>query len=247
MPLGGGRSRRIMGSPGSPGLCDAECGLRLLRDRGKRRSVMDRDVRQNLAVDLHTRLAQTVDDPSVGQAVETRCRVDARNPERAELALLLAPVAVGILPRLDDGLLRRAIDLAPGVVIALRLAENFLVTAPGRHATLDSCHVLSPCPGLLVVRQQLLEATGVGLVHEAGSARAGMALDLAVLVAEVVAAFGRVPLEALRRLAKALGRGPVGFQLGHRLKLLNFVAIAPVARRPWTLVHRRPLRANDPR
>src|ERR1700691_2112358 len=84
---------------------------------------------------------------------------------------------------------------------------------------------------LLVVRKQLLETTGVGLVHEAGTARAGVALDLAVLVAEVVGAFGRVPLEALRRLAKALGRGPVGFQLGHRLKLLNFVTVAPVARR----------------
>src|SRR5487761_227881 len=84
---------------------------------------------------------------------------------------------------------------------------------------------------LLVVRKQLLETTGVRLVHEAGTARAGVALHLAVLVAEVVAAFGRVPLEALRRLAKALGRGPVGFQLGHRLKLLNSVAIAPVARR----------------
>src|SRR5512146_1416371 len=73
---------------------------------------------------------------------------------------------------------------------------------------------------LLVVREQLLETTGVRLVHEARSARAGVTLDLAVLVAEVVAAFGCVPLEALRRLAKALRRGPVGFQLGHRLKLL---------------------------
>src|SRR6185437_14186342 len=73
---------------------------------------------------------------------------------------------------------------------------------------------------LLVVRKQLDETTGVGLVHEARTARAGVALDLAVLVTEVMAAFGRVPLEAFRRLAKALRRGPVGFQLGHRLILL---------------------------
>src|SRR6185437_1189398 len=98
---------------------------------------------------------------------------------------------------------------------------------------------------LLVVGKQLLETTGVGLVHEARTARAGVALDLAILVAEVVAAFGRVPLEALRRLAKALGRGPVGFQLGHRTELLKLCwLIAPVAGRPRK---RRPLRANDPK
>src|SRR5215469_9400134 len=101
---------------------------------------------------------------------------------------------------------------------------------------------------LLVVRKQLLETTGVRLVHEARTARAGMALHLAVLVTEVVAAFGRVPLVALRRLAKALGRGPVGLQLGHRLNSSTLCwLVAPVARRPWTRVQGCPLRANDSR
>src|SRR6185312_15760187 len=74
------------------------------------------------------------------QAVRARRRVDARNPERTEFALLRAPIAVGVLARLDDSLLRCAIDLAPGVVIALRFRQNLLVTTTGRHATLDSCH-----------------------------------------------------------------------------------------------------------
>ena len=83
------------------------------------------------------------------------------DPQRAELALVLPPVAVGVLAGLDDRLLGGAIDLAPGVVIALGLAKNLLVTAPGRHATLDSCHVSTR---LTVMGQQLLETTDVGLV-----------------------------------------------------------------------------------
>jgi len=51
------------------------------------------------------------------------CRgVDTRNPQRAELTLLRAAVAVSVLPGLDDCLLGGAIDLAAGVVVALRLA-----------------------------------------------------------------------------------------------------------------------------
>ena len=44
-----------------------------------------------------------------------------------------------------------------------------------------------------------------------------MAFDLAVLVTEVVATFGRVVLEAFRSLAETLRSPTVGFQLGHDL------------------------------
>src|SRR6516165_8163098 len=119
---------------------DPEGGLSLLRQRAKGCRVVHRDVGEHLAVDLDASLVQSVDDAAVGEAVDTRRRIDARDPERTELALVLPPVAIGVLPRLDDGLLRRAINLAPGVVVALCLAKNFLVTAAGRHTTLYSCH-----------------------------------------------------------------------------------------------------------
>src|SRR5256884_1388486 len=192
---------------------DAEGALCLLRDRAECRSVVHRDVREHLAVDLDSGLAQAVDDAAVGEPVQARRGVDARDPQGAELTLVLPPVAVGVLPCLDDGLLGRAIDLAPGVVVALRLAENFLVTPAGRHATLHSCHGSAR---LLVIGEELLETADIAVVHETRAAGARLAFDLAVLVAEIVATVGRVALEALRRLAKALGRGPVGFQLGHR-------------------------------
>src|SRR5579859_7158387 len=65
------------------------------------------------------------------------------------------------------------------------------------------------------MRQQLGYAPDITLVDEAGATGTRVAFDLAVLVAEIVATISRVPLEALRCLAKTLRRGPVGFQLGH--------------------------------
>src|SRR6516164_424103 len=192
---------------------DPEGGLCLLRERTERRGVVHRDIGEHLAVDLDAGFVQSVDDATVGESVDTRRRVDARDPERAELALVLPPVAVGVLPCLDDGLLRRAIDLAPGIVVALRLAKNFLVTAPGRHATLYSCHGGAR---LTLIGKKLLEAAHIGVIHETRAAGARLAFDLAFLVAEIVTAIRRVPLEAFRCLAKTLGCGPVGFQLGHR-------------------------------
>src|SRR6185369_1430675 len=48
--------------------------------------------------------------------------------------------AIRVLPRLDDGLFRRAVDLAAGVEIALRFRQNLLVTASGLDASFHSCH-----------------------------------------------------------------------------------------------------------
>src|SRR5207248_5014500 len=69
----------------------------------------------------------------------------------------------------------------------------------------------------------------IGVVHETRAAGARLAFDLAVLVAEIVAAMGRVALEAFGSLTKALGRGPVSLQLGHRL---DSSLCSPVRRLP---------------
>src|SRR5712671_3074688 len=142
------------------------------------------------------------------------CRsVDTRNPQRAELTLLRAAVAICVLAGFDDCLLGGAIDLTAGVVVALRLAKNLLVTATGRHSTFYSCHDVP----LLVIRQQRSYTPDITFVDEARAAGTRVAFDLAVLVTEVVATIGRVALEAFRSLAKTLRGAPVGFQLGHDL------------------------------
>src|SRR6185437_10964261 len=101
------------------------------------------DIRKHLTVDLDSGLQQAVDDAAVAQAVNASGRIDTGDPQSAELTLFRAPIAVSVLAGLDDRLLRCAINLAPGVVVALRLAKNFLMTAPSRHTTFDSCHGLN--------------------------------------------------------------------------------------------------------
>ena len=90
---------------------------------------MHRDVGEHLAVDLEAGQLEAGDQLAVRQAVNARSRVDARDPQRAQVALLGAAVAVRVLAGLDDRLLRRANNLATGVVVALRLLQNLLVTA----------------------------------------------------------------------------------------------------------------------
>ena len=97
---------------------------------------MHGNVREHLAVDFNAGLHQAVDDAAVRQPVQACRRIDAGDPQCAELALVGAAVAEGILARLDDRLLGGAIGLAACVVVALRLLQYFLVTGawPSRHA-----------------------------------------------------------------------------------------------------------------
>src|SRR5690606_18433133 len=134
--------------------------------------------------------------------------------------LLLAAVTVGILAGLDDRLLGSAENLAAGVVVALGLGQDLLVTASGDDATLDSCHVRLPREWWrLAVRQELDAAAHIALVNEAGPARTQLALGLARLVAEVVPATGGIGLVTLGGLAQTLRSRPVRLQLGHDVQL----------------------------
>src|SRR5579863_9347132 len=112
---------------GSATALGRETGLGFLRDGRKGRHVMYREIGEHLAIDGEARLVQPVDQRAVGHSAQTRCGVDAGDPQRAELTLLFAPAAIGVLTRLDDRLLGGAEDFAPGIEIALCLLENFLV------------------------------------------------------------------------------------------------------------------------
>src|SRR5690606_28055956 len=118
--------------------------LGLFGQGGKARRVVHGDVRQHLAVQGDPGLQQAVHEAAVAHAAGARSSIDTRNPQGAEMALLLLAAAVGVLQGLGDGLLGNAEDLAAGVVVALGLADDFLVTAARRDTTLDSCHFLSP-------------------------------------------------------------------------------------------------------
>ena len=87
----GGRSVvRLRGGLGS------QRGLSLVDDGLKGSRFAGGEVSQNLAVHVDAGQLQAVDEAGVGQAVQTHAGVDALNPQAAEIALLIAPVAIGV-------------------------------------------------------------------------------------------------------------------------------------------------------
>src|SRR5690606_12804217 len=128
------------GAPGRAGNLRCERALRLLGQRGKTRRVVHGDVRQHLAIKGDAGLHQAVHEAAVAQAVDAGRGVDAGDPQRAEIPLLLLATDIGVLQGLGDGLLGNAEHLAACVVVTLGLLEDLLVTAARLNATLDSCH-----------------------------------------------------------------------------------------------------------
>src|SRR3954447_25313429 len=73
------------------------------------------DVGQDLPVQLDARQLQAMDERAVGHALGARGRVDARDPETAEVTLAVATVAVRVRVRLEHrflGALVRGVGLA---------------------------------------------------------------------------------------------------------------------------------------
>src|SRR5690606_7498803 len=104
--------------------------------------LVDREIRQHLAVDLDAGLVEAVDEAAIGQAVLADSGVDALDPERAEIALAILAVAIGILQRLLDSLLGDADGVLAAAVETLGLGENLLVLGVGGNASLYACHVM---------------------------------------------------------------------------------------------------------
>src|SRR5690606_29792269 len=106
--------------------------------------------------------------------------VDARDPQRAEHPLLLAAVAIGVLPRLHHRLLGDAVDVLAAAAEPLRLLQDLLVARARRDATLDSRH------GALLrrIRQHGTDRRRVGVVHRARAPQ--LALALGALLGEDV-------------------------------------------------------------
>src|SRR5215207_8935034 len=71
--------------------------LGLPDDRLERDRLADGEVGEDLAIDRHAGLAETVDETAVGQAERAHRRIEPLNPQGAERTLLPLAVAVGIL------------------------------------------------------------------------------------------------------------------------------------------------------
>src|SRR5216684_1501952 len=112
----------------------------LLDDRLERRRLADRKVGEHLAVDQEPGLAETVDEPAIGEAEGAHRRIEALDPQRPEGALAPLAVAIGVLVRLLDRLLGDPDGVLAPAVIALGGFEDLLVLGVPSDTTLDAGH-----------------------------------------------------------------------------------------------------------
>src|SRR5262245_23413499 len=119
-------------------------GLRRLHERPEPLRVARRDVGQRLAVQVHAGPLQARAELAVGDVVQARGRVDADDPQPAEVALLALAPDVGEVAGALDRLLGRPVQLALGEVVALREPQYLLAPLATLASTLDSRHGTFP-------------------------------------------------------------------------------------------------------
>src|SRR5690606_5911451 len=137
------RRRAARGRPIRPlqrGSGRAERGLHPRDDRRERRLVGDREVGEHLAVEADRSTVQAVDEHAVRDAVLAHRRVDPRDPQRAEYALLGTPVAIRVLAGPHDRLLGNAKDVSAPSAVTLGRRNDLLVARSRRDSTFDSGH-----------------------------------------------------------------------------------------------------------
>src|SRR5690606_19334275 len=158
-------------------------------------------------------------------------RIDAHDPDAAEVTLLQATADVGVVERLVDGLLRGAVQLALGGVVALRPLQQTLALGAADGSSLDAGH--GKTSGKLEIRSR---KSVVGQ-HPLDRRRVGRRDDLAAAQPPLpIARLARqdVPLERARPeelarsgLLEPLGGAAVGLQLRHGV--LVFLPYRPSA------------------
>src|SRR5271154_7137421 len=80
---------------------------------GKQCVALLRQLRQHLAIGLDAGLLQPVHQRAVGDSAFARERVDARDPERAVVALLGLAIAIGVSEALFEGQSSLPVKFAP--------------------------------------------------------------------------------------------------------------------------------------
>lgn len=115
-----------------------ELGLCLIGQCLESVHVMNGNVREDLAINGNAGLVEAVDKASIGEAAIACCRVDALDPEGAEIAFLYLAVAVSILTGLLDGLIGCAEGVLATAVIAFGGLDNFAVTGVGCDASFNT-------------------------------------------------------------------------------------------------------------
>src|SRR5215469_3932642 len=172
-----GRAAEIVGQ-GLPGHSDEP------RERGR---VVNRELGEHPAVDVHASDLQALDEPVVGEAVGPRRRVDALDPQPAERPLAVLPVAVGVGHRVQRLLLGLAVHARPLAPVAAGPLEDDATLLVGVDRPLHACHVFDSLKRAGSLAQQSLHLLGVRgrqrhLILEAAGPRARLVLKVVLAV-----------------------------------------------------------------
>src|SRR3990167_729188 len=116
-------------SGGEPRTMHYSLPRRLLHYVREHLRLVDGELGERFAVELDLLRLQPADERRVLRAGGSERRVQADDPERAEIALLFAAVAVGMLPGLHHGFLCLLETRASRIVIPLSEAADFAVPA----------------------------------------------------------------------------------------------------------------------
>ena len=194
-----------------PGELRREGSLGGFHELGEGRLLVQREIGEHLTVDFHVGLMQAIHEPAIGHAMIPCPSVNTLDPERPEMALLLATVPVGVLPGLGDRLHGGADVAAPGTVVALCSLQNLVAPCPRDDAALYACHGLVSLA--TVLGQHALNQLHVGLVN--GLHTPQMTLTLSAFLREDVVTVGGPALKAVAPLLKALECALVGLNFRH--------------------------------
>src|SRR5690349_20927944 len=101
-----------------PRLRRRERGLCLLDDYAEGRRVGRGEIGEDLAVEADVGLLEAVHEVAVAEAVGAGAGVDARDPQLAKVALLLAAIAIGVLPGVVHRLLGGLDEAVPAAAVS---------------------------------------------------------------------------------------------------------------------------------
>src|SRR3990167_2505599 len=120
-----------------------QVGLGELGNLAKSGHIRNGQIRQNLSIQLHAGLLQTLDKLTIREPVELCCRINTGDPETAKPPPSNPPVPIGIVERLLYGLPCRAIQSSPTPDIAFRQFKDLFFPLPLLTSSLSSWHVLT--------------------------------------------------------------------------------------------------------
>jgi len=104
----------------------------------------DGEIGKHLAIHLNTRKREAVDKSPIGQAMFAHTGIDALNPQGAELALALAPVAIGVQHRAFDRLHGGAEHIFAPAVITGSGVCYLLMSGMGCYTPFYASHISIP-------------------------------------------------------------------------------------------------------